>query len=200
MKQILIIAIFLFAVNTIAKDQIIIDSNMTFEQALEGTKAPEEVTGKLELINVEYWGFDGKLHLGQLVSHKDLSGDIKEAFELMKKEKFPVAKCIPIVKYGWDDNKSMADNNTSMFNYRFIAGTKRLSNHSWGRAIDINPFQNPAVYNNGKISPKGAKYTPGAKGTIDGGSKITKFFKSRGWDWGGDWNSLKDYQHFDKED
>lgn len=183
----------------IANNLIIEHSKMNLDEALYGTKAPKEIIDSLIILDVEYYNFDKKLCKGQLVINYTLKEDILEAFELIKKLKFPIAKVIPIVKYNWDDNKSMADNNTSAFNYRFIANTNRLSNHSWGRAIDINPFQNPAIYNDGKISPPGAKYDTNAEGTLTANSEIVKFFKSRGWRWGGDWNSLKDYQHFDKQ-
>jgi len=194
MKLFILIFSFLLANNS-----IIVHSNMKLEEAIFGTKAPKEIIDSLIIVDVEYYNFDKKLCKGQLVINYTLKEDILEAFELIKKLKFPIAKVIPIVKYNWDDNKSMADNNTSAFNYRFIANTNRLSNHSWGRAIDINPFQNPAIYNDGKISPSGAKYDTDAEGTLTANSDIVKFFKSRGWRWGGDWTSLKDYQHFDKQ-
>lgn len=171
---------------------------MSFEEAIKGTKAPKDVIDNIKLINVEYFNFDDKLCRGQLVIHKELEKDVQDAFKIIRVTRFPIEKCIPIVKYDWDDNASMADNNTSAFNYRFIANTTRLSNHSYGRAIDFNPFQNPAIYNSGKISPKGAKYDKNEKGTIKADDKLTKHFKDRGWRWGGDWTSLKDYQHFDK--
>jgi hypothetical protein len=198
MKKTIIIFLIIFTSYFLEAGDFIVHSNMTFEQAIEGTKAPQEVINNLILLDVEYYNFDGNLCKGQLVIHKDLKEDVKQAFEIILETKFPLEKCIPIVKYDWDDNASMADNNTSAFNYRFIAGTKRLSNHSYGRAIDFNPFINPAVYNNGKISPKGAKYDPKAKGSIRGEDRLTKHFKSNGWRWGGDWTSLKDWQHFDK--
>lgn len=178
-------------------EKIIVDSDMTFESSIAGCNAPDSIIKTLEILTVEYYSFDGKLHRGQLVLKKQESPIIQAAFDLIKKTKFPIAKCIPIVVYNWDDDASMADNNTSMFNYRKIAGKSTLSNHSYGIAIDINPVQNPAVYNTGKISPKGAKYNFKAPGTLTGSDEITLFFKSKGWRWGGDWSSLKDYQHFD---
>ncbi len=198
----IILAVILLAfisVSMNSNEDIIIDSNMSFDEAIKGTTAPKEIIKSLTIIDVEYYSFDNKLHRGQLVLRKDRVDEIQEAFRIMREEKFPVEKCIPIVKYGWSDNKSMADNNTSMFNYRKIAGKKSLSNHSYGVAIDINPFQNPAVYKSGKISPKGAKYDKSARGTLLANSAVTKYFKSKGWRWGGNWNSLKDWQHFDKK-
>lgn len=179
-------------------NDIVIDSKMTFEEAIKGTKAPKELIDNLRLVDVEYIGFDHKLHRGQLVVHKEAEQDIKDIFKIILEEKFPVNKVIPIVKYNWSDDASMADDNTSAFNYRNIAGTNRLSNHSFGRAIDINPFENPAVYKDGSISPKGARYSDKNKGTLTRTSNIYKAFLEKGWRWGGDWSSFKDYQHFDK--
>ncbi len=178
--------------------QIIVDSDLTFEESIRGTQAPDSVIKNLIIIDVEYFSFDKKLHRGQLVIHKSLENDIKEVFQIIKDIKFPIGKVIPIVKYGWSDNLSMEDNNTSSFNYRKVAGKNKLSNHSFGIAIDINPFQNPAVYNDGTISPKGSSYDKKTPGTILKDSIIYNEFIKRGWNWGGEWNSLKDYQHFEK--
>lgn len=171
---------------------------MTFDLAIEGTKAPKNLIDSLKLIDVEYFDADGVLRSGQLVVNIAVAEDVLEAFKIIKKTKFPVAKAIPIVEFDWDDNASMNANNSSAFNYRFIAGTERLSHHATGRAIDINPVQNPVIYSDGKISPKGAKYNPNVPGTFTADSEVVIFLKSRGWRWGGDWTSLKDYHHFDK--
>lgn len=190
-----------FLLFTIAEEkEIIIHSDMSFEEAIDGTSAPKEVIDDLRLIDVKYYNFKGEFCKGQLLMHKDLEKDIIDAFKIIEERKFPVKSVIPIVKYDWSDNASMEDNNTSGFNYRFVAGTKRLSNHSYGRAIDINPETNPAIYKSGEVAPKGAKYIEDAPGALNANSEITKFFIERGWDWGGNWTSLKDYQHFDKED
>jgi len=128
-----------------SSQQIITDSNYTLEEALKGISIPPEIRKKLVLIDVMYYSFDDKLHRGQLVVHKDLSSDIQKIFERIRGEKFPLAKVIPIVNYDWNDERSMEDNNTSAFNYRFVAGTKKISNHSFGTAIDINPRLNPYI-------------------------------------------------------
>lgn len=182
----------------ISAGRIIIDSQMTFEESIEGTQAPDIIIKNLIILDVEYFSFDNKLHRGQLVIHKELESDLKEIFQIIKDSKFPIEKVIPIEKYNWSDNRSMEDNNTSSFNYRKVAGKKKLSNHSFGIAIDINPFQNPAVYSDGKISPLGSKYDKKSPGTIIKDSLIYNEFIKRGWTWGGEWNSLKDYQHFEK--
>lgn len=180
-------------------EEPIIDSDMSFQQAIEGTKAPKEVIDNIELIDVFYYSFDGKLHKGQLLVHKDVKNDVLEIFSIIQKEKFPVNKAIPIVKYNWSDGASMDDNNSSAFNYRTIAGTSRMSNHAYGKAVDINPMNNPYVDSNGRLSPSKGKYLVGTPGTFADTSLIVKEFKKRGWRWGGNFKSYKDYHHFDKE-
>jgi len=179
-------------------ENIIIDSDLTFEEAIDGTKAPDSVIKNLVLLNIKYTSFDGKIHQGQLVVHKDLAEEVKEIFEFMLKEKFPIAKMIPIVKYGWSDEESMEDNNTSAFNYRFIAGTTRLSNHSFGRAIDINPFFNPVIYPDGRKVPGKAKYEADKPGRLHENHIVVKEFKRLGWRWGGNFSKYSDLHHFDK--
>jgi hypothetical protein len=178
-------------------NDVIIDADYVHEDAVNGPGFPANILDNLRTVQVQYYSFDRKLHQGQLVIHKDLVDDVKSIFNIIKEKKFPVAKVIPIVKYEWDDLKSMSDNNTSAFNYRMIAGTNKLSNHSFGFAIDINPLLNPFVRKN-DISPEGAVYDPDAEGTITYDSFIVKEFKKRGWTWGGDWKDRKDYQHFEK--
>jgi peptidoglycan LD-endopeptidase CwlK len=176
----------------------IMDSRMTLREALEGTGAPTDVVGALWLEDVRYYSFDGMLHQGQLVVHKDVRNDVGEIFRSMERLRFPVNKAVPIVAYGWSDDASMADDNTSAFNYRRVAGTKRLSRHACGLAVDINPVRNPVVYNSGRISPPGAVYRPGDPGVLTADHPVVVEFLRRGWQWGGNFKSMKDYHHFDR--
>jgi len=181
-----------------AVQKIIIDADQSFDEALSGSSIPSSVKNKLDLVTVKYYGFDGKLHQGQIIVNREIAKDVVEIFKVIEETKFPVQKVIPIAEYKWSDEKSMNDNNTSSFNYRFISGSRILSMHANGTAIDINPKQNPYV-KNGTSIPAGSEYKLNVKGTIEPGSKIVKAFKERGWIWGGDWESLKDYQHFQKK-
>ncbi|GBD87882.1 hypothetical protein BMS3Abin03_01816 [bacterium BMS3Abin03] len=180
------------------ENHLIIDSHLTYEDALKGISIPAAVKQSLEIITVQYFGYDGRLHQGQLIVNKKAAADLKEIFNFIKETKFPVEKVKPIVEYKWSDDKSMSDNNTSVFNYRFVSGTKVLSMHANGLAIDINPMQNPYV-KNGNASPQGSNYELESKGTITPNCPLVQEFKKRGWKWGGDWKNLKDYQHFQKE-
>ncbi|WP_337865264.1 M15 family metallopeptidase [Ignavibacterium sp.] len=178
-------------------DEVIVDSDLTFEESVSGITIPESIRNNLILIDVQYYSFDNKLHKGQLLVHKSVEKDLREIFEIIRETKFPIHKAVPIVKYGWNDEASMLSNNTSCFNYRKVKGMKTLSYHSKGLAIDINPMQNPHIKNN-KSLPEGAIYDKSIPGTLTDSSIIVKEFKKRGWIWGGSWRSSKDYQHFEK--
>ena len=187
--------------NNVVQDEekgFVIDSDMAFEEAVAGISIPQSILENLRLVDVYYYGFDDKLHKGQLVVHKAVVLDVIEIFELIRESRFPISKVVPISNYGWSDEKSMQDNNTSAFNYRFISGTRVISNHASGLAIDINPMMNPYI-KNGISLPEKSVYDTIKAGTISSGSQLVKEFKQRGWQWGGDWKSLKDYQHFEKK-
>jgi hypothetical protein len=179
-------------------EEVIVDSAISFSDAIEGTNAPEQIVDSLALVDVFYYSFDDKRHQGQIIVNNDLEEDIYEIFALIEKIKFPVGRVIPIVAYGWDDHSSMADNNSSSFNFRVIEGTTKLSLHSFGRAVDINPVQNPVIYPNGVIVPEGAKYSPPTAGTFSAKNPVVQKFVKRGWHWGGNFEQSKDYHHFEK--
>jgi peptidoglycan LD-endopeptidase CwlK len=181
----------------------IIDSNMSLVEALRKF-APPEFKIRQRLIDVLYYSFDGKAHKGQLVIDARLVEDIREVFRVALDAKFPITSVIPIsddrfFKDGkWnEDEQSMLSNNTSAFNYRVVTGGKSLSRHAYGFAIDINPALNP--YIKGKIVlPPDAVYDLSKPGTLGPDSPVVRAFKRLGWTWGGEWKSLKDYQHFEK--
>jgi len=181
----------------------IIDSDISLAEALR-KDAPPEFKEKQRLIDVLYYSFDGKIHKGQIVIEDRLVGDIREVFRVALENKFPITSVIPIshdlfFKDGkWNnDDQSMLSNNTSGYNYRTITGGKSLSKHAYGFAIDINPVQNPYIKGN-IVLPHYAVYDTRKPGTLTLNSPVVKTFISLGWTWGGNWKSLKDYQHFEK--
>jgi peptidoglycan L-alanyl-D-glutamate endopeptidase CwlK len=183
----------------------IIDSRMTDKEVFEGLdrKCPEGIRKRQQVVKLKYYSTDGKIHRGQLVIDKELVKDIKKVFKMALKERFPIYSVIPVSnqrfrKDGrWDDELSMEANNTSGFNYREITGGGRLSNHAYGRAIDINTFLNPYIKGD-IVLPHGAKYDPGIAGTFTASHPIVRAFLELGWVWGGNWTSRPDYQHFEK--
>jgi hypothetical protein len=186
---------------------------MNCEEALAQNPAfpcPREILDRQVLVEVDFYDFDGDVAEGVIVVDRDLASDVNELFEQIFADGFPIAAATPVadLQFEWDDDRSMAANNTSGFNYRPMTGigistgsagtvAPRLSTHARGRAIDINPLLNPYI-KGAVIKPEGALYDPARPGTITADSFIVKFLKERGWTWGGDWTSLKDYQHFEK--
>jgi hypothetical protein len=168
------------------------------------TRAAKYVTRCLSVLDFTYRfkAFDHRVRRGQLIVNNDLVDDLKVILRQVYAEPaFAFASVTPIDFYGWDDDKSMRANNTSGFNYRYIAGTKKLSNHSAGRALDINPRVNPWVSRSGRLDPSNGTTDPNVEGSLLPGSRahyLVDLFKSRGFVWGGDWKSSKDYQHFEK--
>lgn len=181
----------------------IVDSNITLSEALRKF-APERLKARQTIVDVLYYSFDGRVHKGQVVIDRRLANDIREVFRVAFKTRFPIKSVIPIShdkfyrngKFNCD-GMSMLANNTSAFNYRIATGSKKLSMHSYGFAIDINPVQNPYIKRR-TVFPRGAVYNPYKPGTLTRYSPVTKAFKRLGWTWGGEWKSLKDYQHFEK--
>ena len=177
--------------------ELIVDSALSFAEAVAGSAAPKEIIDALELIDVDYHSFDERLHRGQLLVHRSVATETREIFTELLSLSFPILKVVPIVHYDWNDDASMEDNNSSAFNYRTVFGTDTLSNHSFGLAIDINPFLNPYEQSDGKIVPTGSVYDVTRPGTFLPESASVRAFTARGWDWGGFW-TRKDWQHFAK--
>jgi hypothetical protein len=160
----------------------------------------------LRYVRVLYYGFDQKTHIGELMVNAGISKDVTAVFYELYKSKYPIEKMVLIDDYDADDNASMADNNTSAFNYRAVPGSIHLSKHALGLAIDINPLYNPYVKTSGKKSEVLPEESlPYTDRTLECPYYIKKndtcytAFINRGFIWGGSWNSLKDYQHFEKE-
>ena len=155
----------------------------------------------LRLINVQHYGFDGEIHDGEIVVNTLVAGEVSEIFKELYDAKYPIEKISRIDEYDAKDLASMEANNTSAFCFRYIEGTNTVSNHGYGFAIDINPKYNPQV-TNGKVYPESSReYSDRSRddvGMIHPNDACYNAFISRGWTWGGDWKSTKDYQHFEK--
>jgi hypothetical protein len=153
----------------------------------------------LRLIRLTYWGFDREAHAGYLVVKRGRARQMRTVMRTLYETRFPIRRMRLIDRYDASDRRSMNANNTSAFNCRFVSGTTRWSEHAYGRAIDINPIQNPYV-SGGVASPAaGQAYVDRSrrrKGMIRGGGRVVRAFASVGWEWGGYWSSPRDYQHF----
>jgi poly-gamma-glutamate synthesis protein (capsule biosynthesis protein) len=157
--------------------------------------APRE----LRLVTLTYWGFDARAHTGQLVVHRDVATSVTRVFRTLYALRFPIRRMQPVDHFGADDDRSMAADNTSAFNCRFVEGTARWSEHAYGRAIDVNPVENPFVSGTHVSPARGRRFADRslrAPGMIHAGDEVVRTFASVGWGWGGNWRSPKDYQHF----
>jgi D-alanyl-D-alanine carboxypeptidase len=152
----------------------------------------------LRLLTVTHWGFDGRVHRGRLVVHRAAAEQMLGAMRTLYHQRFPIRRMRLVDAYRADDHRSMAADNTSAFNCRFVAGTGRWSEHAYGRAIDLNPVENPYVTVTGYVSPPaGAPFADRSrhrKGMV--GAHTVSAFAAVGWGWGGNWAWPKDFQHF----
>ena len=179
------------------KIEVIVDCHYTFEEAIAGSKAPKSILDQLELIDVQYYSTDGKIHKGQVLTNKKIAPKIKTIFSFILQNKFPVARVIPIVKYNWNDNVSMQANNSYSFCYRNVSYSK----HAEGMAIDINPFFNPQRWKKDQKNridrPIGAKYNTEVPGTFYSNHPVVQQFKKLGFHWGHSFSAKYDDHHFE---
>lgn len=157
--------------------------------------------GDLRLLTITYWGFDSQVHTGELVVHEDQAPKVLVAMRRLFEARFPIERMELVDNYGGDDDRSGEANNTSAFNCREVKDSPGVwSQHALGRAIDINPVQNPYISGSGKISPpSGAAFEDRSRrlpGMIHPKDAVVTAFGSIGWEWGGYWSASKDYQHF----
>lgn len=161
---------------------------------------------ELNYVHVLHYNFDGEIAQGELICNQAIAQDLVEIFYDLFIAEYRIDKITLIEAYDGDDNASMADNNTSCFNYRTVTGQDNLSQHALGLAIDINPFYNPYIRypkEGGQIVlPEGSEaYTDRSAAfpyKIDTEDLCYRLFTAHGFTWGGNWNSMKDYQHFQK--
>lgn len=161
---------------------------------------------ELRYVHILHYDFDGKLAEGELICNTAIAEDLVKIFYELYRNEYRLEKVRLIDEYDGDDSASMEDNNTSCFNYRNVEDSTSLSKHALGLAIDINPFYNPYItYNEDgseNVSPKGSEAYANRNASfpykIDENDLCYKLFTSYGFTWGGNWNSCKDYQHFQK--
>jgi hypothetical protein len=153
----------------------------------------------LRSIGLTYVGFDRETHRGELIVHRRWAEEIVSVFHRIYAKRFPIRRIRPIDRYGGSDRRSMMHDNTSGFNCRYVSGTTTWSQHAYGRAIDVNPVENPYV-DGYRVSPKrGERFadrSPLRPGMIAEHHVVWSAFRRIGWGWGGSWRPVMDYQHF----
>jgi len=157
---------------------------------------------QLRVVRVTFWTFDGDVAEGDLVLNRDVVDRARRVFATMYRTRFPMRSVRPVTAFGSSDDRSMAADNTSGFNCRraVAAGPPTWSNHAYGRAIDVNPVENPYLFQGRVLPPAGRSHTDrrrAAPGKIRRGDAVHRTFRAAGFSWGGDFSN-PDYQHFDR--
>ena len=172
----------------------------------EDESAPEITFGELRYVHILHYDFEGNPAEGELICNEFIAQDLVEIFYELYRNEYQLEKVLLIDEYDGDDNASMEDNNTSCFNYRPVEGSASLSRHALGLAIDINPLYNPYITytKTGEETVLPASAAAYADRSVNFPYKIDendlcyKLFTQHGFTWGGNWNNVKDYQHFQK--
>ncbi|QTE30274.1 M15 family metallopeptidase [Pengzhenrongella sicca] len=153
---------------------------------------------ELRYLTLTHRGFGGEVVTGELVVHADAVEAVTGVFRALFEAGYPIRSMRLVDDFDADDDASMAADNTSAFNCRAVAGTSSWSEHAYGRAIDLNPVENPYVSGAGVFPPAGAPFAdrPQAPGVVHPGDAVVRAFAAAGWGWGGTWRGAKDYQHF----
>lgn len=158
---------------------------------------------QLRRVDIDYIGFDGQAHTGQLIVHQDVVTEVVAIFARLRAQRFPIERMQNVTAYaGADDELSMRDNNTSAFNCRGIPGSTSWSWHAYGKAVDVNPKINPFVPRGEPAQPANAgQYVDRSRpipGMFIAGDDAVRAFTDEGWTWGGGWTDPIDYQHFER--
>ncbi|BBY80258.1 hypothetical protein MPUL_14160 [Mycolicibacterium pulveris] len=158
---------------------------------------------RLRRVELDHIGFDNQPRRGELIVHEDLVDEVIAIFADLYRLGYPIEKMRTVEVYpNADDELSMRDNNTSAFNCRDIPGSGQWSWHAFGRAIDVNPLLNPYIDAAGDLQPANAEVFLDRNridpGLLHDGDPAVAVFTDRGWVWGGNWRTPKDYQHFER--
>ena len=160
--------------------------------------------GDLRYLHVLHKDLDGNVLEGEMICNKQIAEDVLEILRILYENDYPIEKIRLVDEYDAVDEASMADNNSSSFNFRFVSYTNHVSKHGYGLAVDINPLYNPYTkVVNGKRSVEPANGVPYLDREKEFPYKITRddlccrLFLEHGFSWGGDWENSKDYQHFE---
>ena len=161
----------------------------------------------LRYLHVLHRDVRGETHEGEMIVNAHIADDMLDILEGLYEAGYPIEKIRLVDEYGADDEASMEDNNSSCFNFRLIPYTSRVSKHGLGLAVDINTLYNPYT----KIVD-GRRIIQPATGEpyldrdaefdykIDRGDPCHRLFTEHGFEWGGDWDGVKDWQHFEVPD
>jgi hypothetical protein len=156
----------------------------------------------LRYLRIGYWGFDQRPRVGEMIVAESSVTPVREAFARLYRARFPIRRMRLVDVYGASDYASIEADNTSAFNCRPATGSSRFSEHAYGRAVDVNPIENPYVYPDGTTVHRASRTyldrSRHRRGMAYRDGVLVRAFAGAGWSWGGDWRppSATDYQHF----
>jgi hypothetical protein len=163
----------------------------------EGCPVPVD---RLRAIDAPFWGFDGHVHQGRLVVAADQVAAVESVLHALFDARYAIHRMAPVDRYGGSDDASVRADNTSAFNCRPATGGRGWSEHAYGRAIDLNPLENPYVRGSTVLPAQSAALLDRSRtdqGIIHPGDAAVRAFAAVGWIWGGQWaGATRDYQHF----
>lgn len=155
----------------------------------------------LRLLRMSHRGMDSAVRTGEMVVHADQVVPVLRVFDRLFTARFPIVRMERVDAFGGSDDASMEADNTSAYNCRRVSGGAAWSEHAYGRAVDLNPVENPFV-SGGIVSPPGGRaYLDRGDvrpGMVVDGDVVVRAFAAEGWSWGGYWTNSKDYQHFSR--
>ena len=155
---------------------------------------------QLRYVTVSFKGFDGRAHTGEMLVNREAASGVVKVFRQLFAADWPIEEMRIVTANDLNGSGSGDVNNTSAFTCRAVTGSKTAwSEHAYGLAIDLNPFQNPYLSGRTIIPGQAGAYrerTPTRAGMNTSGSLPVRAFRSIGWKWGGTYTSKKDYMHF----
>ncbi len=155
----------------------------------------------LRYLTVTFWGFDERPHTGELLVHASAAQDLIQVFRRLYTTRFPIEEMRVVSSDELRAPPSGDGNNTTSFVCRPATGSSSWSQHSYGLAVDINPFHNPYVKGDLVLPELASAYTKRSwqrPGMITAGDEVREGFATIGWGWGGTWRSAKDWMHFSR--
>jgi len=153
----------------------------------------------LAWIRLTFRGFDDQRHTGELLANASVADDLVSVFRRLYAARFPIEEMTISTRADQDAPPTGDGNATEVFNCRPTTGGTSYSQHAYGLAIDVDSFQNPYVKGDLVLPELASSYLDRddvRPGMIEPGDEVVRAFAAIGWEWGGDWQSLKDYQHF----
>jgi hypothetical protein len=155
----------------------------------------------LAYVRLTFWGFDDQRHTGELLLNRTVAHDVVHVFRVLYRARFPIEELRVTGRSELEAAPTGDGNDTGAFVCRPSVGATSYSQHAYGLAVDLDPFQNPYTKGDLVLPELATSYVDRDRvrpGMITPGGVVVRAFDAIGWSWGGSWHSLKDYQHFSR--